>query len=170
MQRDEIDEAIRQMLRRGTLRAAKQGADHITADIDGHIGDSPDEVPLATPWGIAGLPPAGATLLMAALGGRADRLQVIAIDMPKHRPKNIAAGGMALHDAHGNQVRLGDDGNVNLHAGGGHAIVGRRIGKKIYLGGDPAKGGTFSPVMTADGPSEVVMALVSDHDFGEPGA
>ena len=34
-------------------------------------------------------------------------------------------------------------------------------GGKLYLGGDPSQGGTFSPIQTVDGPSSIVFAKVS---------
>lgn len=166
---DEADEALRQILRRATLRASARGDDHFTADFDGHKGDSPNGAPIASPWGVAGLPPAGASLLVASLGGRADRSLVLAAEHAAHRPKGLGAGAVALHDAGDNQVRLNGSSGLLAYTKG-HAKVVRKQGKKVYLGGDPDQGGTFAPVMTTSGPSQVVFALVVDRDYDEPGA
>jgi hypothetical protein len=167
MTQDELDSALRMVLRRATARAAAYGPDHITADFDAHIGDSPNGVPVLAPWGLAGLPAPGATLLVAALGGRSDRLHVVAAELPSARPAGLPVGGTALHDLGGNQVRLVNAAGMQIFSPG-HLKHIRKIGKKLYLGGDPDQGGHFSPVVTVDGPSQVVWALVEDHDYVAP--
>lgn len=169
MTQDEADAALRHMLRRATLRGAAYGDDHITANFDGHAGDSPNGVPMMTPWGVSGLPPAGASLLVASLGGRVDRSMVLAAEHMAHRPKGLPAGGAALHDAGYSQIRLGAAKGIHAYTKGDAKVV-RKRGKKVYLGGDPDQGGVFAPVMTASGPSQVVFALVVDRDYDEPGA
>jgi hypothetical protein len=168
MTHDEVSEAIGQMLRRATLRKSAYGDDHITADFDAHKGDSPDKVPVQTPWGVSGLPPVGATLLVAAQGGRSDRMHVVSAELPSARPKGLPAGGMAVHDDGDNQIRLEKTSGIHAFSPGDMRFT-RKIGKKIYLGGDPAQGGIFSPVLTAAGPSTVVFALRIDRDYSKPG-
>ena len=61
-------------------------------------------------------------------------------------------GGVRVYDQSGMIVESSADGMT--------VWVTPAPGGKLYLGGDPSQGGTFSPVQTVDGPSSVTFSKV----------
>lgn len=124
-----------------------------------------------------------AEAIVAFLGGARSHPVVIATGDRRFRPKSRAEGEVTLHDDQGQEVyitRAGiqiNGGSSNLPVtvtvgssvvtitateiditSAGRAFISVAPGKQLYLGGDPDKGGTFSPVETVAGPSSWVQA------------
>lgn len=163
----DIDTALRNMLSRARIMAVNDSGGQQMVNIAGLPGVRPENIYRFQPHGFTSSPPQGAEGVLMALGGHLDRALFLGGEVPAMRPAMAPAGGAIMYDAAGNQLRMGKD-NGQQQFSPGDMVIYRKIGKKIYLGGDPAQGGTFSPVMTAGGPSEVVMALVSDRDYRPP--
>ena len=71
------------------------------------------------------------------------------------------AQGDITHTATGNIILTGKQLQFGGGSGNDDIFIKPTSGKKVYLGGDPADGGTFDKVSTPSGPSENVYALVS---------
>ena len=161
------DDAVRTMIRRAELSAVHDDGEQQFVDAKGLIGEKFEKIHRTQEYGVSSNPPSGSQGLLLALGGRSDRVAMVGTYHPSSRRKNLPAGAVALHD-NGQNVHklLGPDGQVIYSPG--DVKIYRKQGKKVYLGGDPDKGGTFAPVMTSAGPSQVVFALVNDLDQAAP--
>lgn len=118
---------------------------------------------------------AAESLTVFANGNRSHPI-VIAIDDRRHRPKNLKEGESLLYDDQGQQVYLTRNGikfvggnsklPVNVDVGNATLTVadGKITGKvnktavvvtdgMVYLGGDPADGGSFDFVQTVSAPA-----------------
>lgn len=122
-----------------------------------------------------------AEVIAGFINGNRSHPVVIAIDDRRHRPQNWQPGEGGLYDDQGQQVYLSRSGikitggtnKLPLTVTVGNATLTIADGKitakvnktavqvtdgLVYLGGDPADGGTFDFVETVSGPSTVVKA------------
>lgn len=176
MNYDDSD-ALRTMLRRVALASVDDTGAEQTIAGTGLRRDAPTGVTRVQTHGLSSHPPAGATGLLAALGGRSDRLFALGLEHPDHRPRNLPEGGTALYDSGGNIIRLiGDQavfafdahgwsvtaGSVNVAVSAGHVVVNVPDPTfKVWLGGDPANSSHhFARVATEAGLALNVMARV----------
>lgn len=105
MSRD-VDDAIRNMLRRATLSSdATVDDDHVRAAFTARNGEVFSAVPRISDYGFHSEPLKGASAVMIALGGRADGLLALGIDDPRKRP-NLGPGGVAIWHPAGHMVSL----------------------------------------------------------------
>lgn len=103
---DQGHENLRAMIRRVILEEIDTtGAQHL-ARVSGLASETLKDVPRVKDFGFSSSPPAGATALIAALGGRSDRSMIFGIDHPDFGPRDLAPGHAAIYDAYGNIVSL----------------------------------------------------------------
>lgn len=100
----EHDDAIRNMLRRGTLVDTNDDGEQQTMTFRGMAGEELKKVVRVQPYGFTSHPPAGSEGLIASLGGRSDRAMLLGVEHPKYRQKSLGPGSVALYDQHGNIV------------------------------------------------------------------
>lgn len=137
----------------------------------GYAGEELKGVHRVMPFGLASYAPGGSHALALAARGERTLVAALGLEHPTYRQKNLKQGQTLLYDQSGNASRLlGADGiwhdagtrpqkmtGDTLNCLGKNDVVyGSKTGK-TYIGGDPADGGTFSPAMTADGPSSSVF-------------
>ncbi len=73
---------------------------------------------------------------------------------------SIASPGNIAHTA-GGTIAINATGGFTMGSHADVVVKPNDPSKKVYLGGDPANGGTFAPVTTASGPSDNVLAHIS---------
>ena len=137
----------------------------------GYAGEELVGVHRVMPFGLSSHAPAGSHSLALAARGQRTLVAALGLEHPQYRQKNLKEGQSAIYDSAGNATRLlGSDGiwhdagtraqkltgDTLSGVAKNNAIYGSKNGK-TYIGGDPADGGTFSPAMTADGPSSSVF-------------
>lgn len=142
-------DAVRAMLRRAAIVAVNDGGAQQLVDLSGFASDQPKKIVRISDFGLASNPPAGGEGLIVCPGGRSDRAMFIGGEHKQYRPKNLAAGAVALYSTQ------------MIITLGATTLVVDTGGKMLYLGGDPAKGNVFAPVQTASGPSPFVQARIS---------
>lgn len=99
-------------------------------------------------------------IILAPMGGQRELAVMLGAESAQHRQKNLKSGQTVLYDSQGNIIRLFGGDEYHLESKGPHITVKAPDGKKIYLGGKPDDGGTYSPVQTVAGPSTRVYARV----------
>lgn len=116
------------------------------------------------PDGLNTIPKAGA-LGFALFDGSRERGIVQGLEHADERPTGET--GKVLYGPDGQRIRSKAGGGMEVEAPGGLKMKGAAgmgvmtIGDKVYLGGDPAAGHTFSKVMTEAGASPFVFARIS---------
>ena len=135
----------------------------------GYAGEELDKVHVVRQHGLASHAPKGSHGIGIAGSGERGLVAFLGLEHHEKRPRDLKEGNTTLYDAKGNATRmLGDDGIWHDAADRPQKMTGKTIaltakdkasvgGKKVYLGGDGTDG-TYSPVMTAAGPSSVVFA------------
>ena len=83
-----------------------------------------DPVPSLQQPGIASAPMPGAYVVMLHLGGDRSKPVVVAMDDPRHRPTDLAAGETKLYGASGAFVHIDAAGNVTIQTSGHVTING----------------------------------------------
>ena len=148
------------------------GGDLQTLDALGYASEELVGVHRVMPFGLSSHAPVGSHSLGIASRGERTLVAALGLEHPQYRQRNLKQGQTVLYDQSGNATRLlGDDGiwhdagtrpqkatgKTLTYTSTGTAVFGSSDGK-TYIGGDPSKGGSFSPVMTQDGPSTTVYA------------
>lgn len=164
----EHDDALRSMIRRGRLLKLDDSGTQQKVDLGGYKNERPKEIVRVQQHGISSYPRKDAEGVMLQLGGRSDRTVFIGGEHKDDRPKDLKEGNAVLYDNEGNVVwmKSGDGihmtskkGEVELHSKDSKVWVKPGDGKMVFLGGD-GEDGTYSFVMTEDGPSVNVKAKV----------
>ena len=84
---------------------------------------------------------------------------VISVESPGERPKGQEEGGKTVYGPNGQAYVMKPNGSILMKAAQGDQIIAPKPGGgRVYLGGDPADGGSFAKVMTESGPSPFVWA------------
>ena len=137
----------------------------------GYANEELASVHRVMPFGLSSHAPAGSHALALAARGERTLVAALGLEHEAYRQKNLKEGQVALYDQSGNATRLlGADGiwhdagkrpqkmtgDALTCVAKNDAIYGSKDGK-TYIGGDPKDGGTFSPAMTVDGPSQSVF-------------
>lgn len=157
---------------RAQLESLDDGGQQQLLRLTGLAGQTIGEAVRSQHFGMTSIPPAGAEFLMLALGGRHGRQWALGGEHPQHRPTGLKSGTVAVYDAGDNRVTLdGETVKVSHKATGNYTTIDKdgNVATHIadptkqqhYLGGDPSKGGAFSPVATVAGPSPFAQARVA---------
>ncbi|MCJ2108023.1 phage baseplate assembly protein [Methylobacterium sp. E-041] len=156
---------------RGELIETDDSGELQTAKGYGYAGEEVAGVHVVRQHGLASHAPKGSHGIGIAGSGERSLVAFLGMEHQDKRPKGLAEGNTTLYDAAGNATRmLGADGIWHDAADRPHKMTGKTVaviatenasigGKKTYLGGDGTDG-TYSPVMTAAGPSSTVFAKV----------
>ncbi|WP_243368859.1 phage baseplate assembly protein V [Microvirga solisilvae] len=134
MTQDEMDAAIRTMIRRATLVSTDDGGSQQKMKLKGLSGEEMEDVVRIQHFGESSVPLPGSEAIMLSLGGRTDRAVVIGFEHKDHRPTGYAPGDKVIYDGHGNIISLVQAQMRIVHAS--------RIEMKV---------GGVSMTMTADG-------------------
>lgn len=136
----------------------------------GEGGERLENLMRPQPDGLTTVPEVG-SLGWAQFAGSRERGIVAGLENPDKRPAGQASGSKVLYGPDGNRINLKPGGAITMEGGDGQTfemkpngdlvLKPKVAGGKLYLGGDPADGGVFSPVMTAAGASPFVFARVS---------
>ena len=113
------------------------------------------------PHGFSSVPPVGAHGHGISPGGSRERLYMFGGEDPASRPTGTPSGQSVLYDDKGNVIFMKGSSGIVMKAKKGGVIVSPQQGQLVYVGGDPADGGTFDWAMTASGPSTVVKIKIS---------
>ncbi|SHO65810.1 phage baseplate assembly protein V [Pseudoxanthobacter soli DSM 19599] len=160
------------MLRRMTLSSVDDSGDLQTVSGRTFRTDQPTGIARLLEFGFGSHPPEGSQGLVAALGGRQDRLVALGIGSAAHRPRGLQPGHAVLYDAHGNAIRLfgervemafaGHAVTVTLRgleitAAGDDVVIVVDADRRLVLGGDPDEH-PIAKVITEAGPALNVWA------------
>lgn len=137
----------------------------------GVAGEELTGVHRVMPFGFASHAPKGAHSLAVAAHGQRDLVVALGVEDAATRQKNLPQGTGKLYDAQGNVIFMaGLSGLQSIAKAGKNRVQSEQDdvivepkpsgGKQVYLGGDPAKGHIFSPVVTVAGPSPYVQARI----------
>ena len=126
----------------------------------GFAGEEVKDVHRVQPHGLASSPPVGSHGLVIPLGGERILSAALGFEHGDHRQKNLPSGTAVLYDDRGNCIRAYGQDGIQIEASKGMIYAKPEAGKNVYLGGKPGDGGTYAPVMTAQGPSSNVFAKV----------
>lgn len=157
---DEYDDSINGQLIRVTVTGVDDSGPQQLVTGQGIDGLTIGEAVRLQHFGATGVPPVGSEGVMLISGGRFDRPHFLGLEHPDHRPTGSPSGTKVLYDDQGNVIRLFGEEGIQLEAKNGHIWAKPQPGKNVYLGGKPADGGTYQPVMTSAGPSSNVYARV----------
>lgn len=123
------------------------------------------------PDGLTTVPVEGSLGWATFAGGSRERGIVQGLERGGSRPAGQASGMKTLYGPDGQKLDLKPGGAVTLSGGNGQslevkpngdmALKPKEAGGKVYLGGDPADGGTFGRVQTELGFSPFVYAKVT---------
>lgn len=177
----EHDDAIRSMLRRSRYLKVDDTGEQQLVDLMNLVGDKPKKVLRLQEHGLSSNPPLNSEGIIAALGGRSDRLMLLGGVHKDHRPKNLPIGGTALYDADGKIWKMVKD-ETTFDAGGKPVTISNATKVKIegtsdvsfgvggcwvhitggvvHLGVGSADGTATARVLTEDGPSDKVKAVL----------
>lgn len=154
----ELDDAVRNMIRRGTLTKVDDGGtQQIVKAARGAAGEEFEDVHRPQSHGLSSVPPEGSEGLVLAMGGRADRSLLVGFEHKDHRPKDQKPGCATLYDDKGNVIRMFGKDGIKVKSETDHVSVEVPDGKRVYLDGDGKKG-TYQRVMTVSGPSRNTWA------------
>lgn len=120
--------------------------------------------------GLSTVPNIG-SLGYALFDGSRERGIVQALENPDKRPGGQSDGMKVLYGPDGQKINLKPGGAIVMDGPGGQSMAMKEngdqvlkpksAGGKVYLGGDPADGGTFAKVMTEGGASPFVYARIA---------
>lgn len=149
----EIDIAVRDMLRRGTLEEVDDSGSLQMLKMRGLASDKPRRVTRLQSFGLTSNPPAGANAVLLALGGRSDRLLALGLEHKDHRPTGIPGGGTALYDASGQIIKMTGDEKTVIEVGTLTIIADQVVIESgdINLGGLGGKPVAVEGTITSDG-------------------
>ena len=167
---NEVEDSTDGSLIRVRLKSIDDSGQQQLVAVEGIYGQNIGEAVRLQNFGASSVPPEGAEGLALVSGGRYDRLQILGLEHPDHKPKKLPGGAKAIYDASGNIIKLiGSDGVVFDFTG--HGWTAKCKGgtitsdgddfyidvktSKLYLGGK--KGDTFYPVVLTSGPSSKVF-------------
>lgn len=109
------------MLRRAVV-VSSQAVTGALQTLQATAGDDVwDEVEHAEPYGLATVPPPGATAIIGTIGADASHPVALAVAGGAARPTALAAGDVVLYDATGQEVRLSA---LGVQLGGVPAVLG----------------------------------------------
>lgn len=146
---------------RGEFISTNDGAGEQTVKAYGLAGETFTDVYRPQPFGLAGHVPSGGNGLLLALGGERSKAVMLGGEVPGKRPTGTPEGQTVLYDAEGNIIFLRGANGMKIKAKNNDVlIIPGPDNKKVYLGGDPADGGTFARVATESGYSNFVYAKV----------
>lgn len=91
--------------------------DQQLVDYKGLAGEEHTKVVRVMPHGLVSHAPEGSEGIVLALGDR-DMPMLMGVESPKHRPKNVPAGGTMLYDTDGTKVYLTADGKLLIESSG----------------------------------------------------
>lgn len=108
--------AIRGAAVRGFVVAVHDDGQAQTVDVETHDGVLRSGIEVAQGFGVGGHAPAGAFVLLIALGGDQGDMMALPVSHPGYRFGALAPGQTALYDASGNRVLLLNNGIIEIHA------------------------------------------------------
>jgi len=136
---------------RAELGAIDDTGEIQTITAPGLAGEELAKVMRVQPHGFASSPPPGSHGLIVPLGGERILGAALGFEHQDHRQKNLPGGTSVLYDDKGNVVRVFGKDGIQVEAASGDIYVKPAKGKILYHGGKPGDGGTYKPVMLADG-------------------
>lgn len=77
-------------------------------------GETADAINRPQPYGLTSAPAVGAPLVVVCVGGDRGHPLALAVDDPRYRPQNLAAGEVALYSKHGQRFHLKSNGNIEI--------------------------------------------------------
>lgn len=155
----DVDDAIRTMIRRGTLTKVDDRGSQQLVEARGFGGETFEDCYRPQAHGISSVPPVGSEGLLLALGGRADRTLMLGFEHKDSRIKDQKPGWTSLYDDKGNVVSLVGSGGMKVKAKEGKITVEPGAGQNVFLGGD-GSGGGYQRVRTESGLSVNIYARV----------
>lgn len=108
-----MQDQVKTMLRRGAIVAADDSGAQQLLTLSGLASEQLKKVVRVQSFGLSSNPPAGASGLIAALGGRSDRAMFVGGEDPASRPRSIPTGGTTIYDAYGQALSFVEN-NVRL--------------------------------------------------------
>jgi phage gp45-like len=105
---------LRSTLLRGVVKAVNDGGPLQTIDVEIHDGDVRSSVEVAMPYGMVSVPPAGAIVLLGAVGADPADLMAIAVLHPGARAGGATGSTCGWADAGGNRMVILPDGTVEI--------------------------------------------------------
>ena len=155
----DVDDAVRNMVRRGTLTSVDDGGSQQTIKARGIGSETFEDCYRPQGHGVSSVPPEGSEGVLLALGGRTDRTLMLGFEHKDSRPTGQKPGWTTLYDDKGNVVSMVGKDGIKVKSGTDHVSIEVPDGKRVYLDGDGKKG-TYERVMTASGPSRNTWARV----------
>ena len=164
----EHDDAIRTMIRRARILKVDDSGTQQKLNLAGLKNERPEEIVRILPHGFTSNPNAEAEGVMLQLAGRSDRTLFLGGEHKDYRQKNLPTGTAVLYDDKGNVVYAKGSNGLSVNAKSGQVEIRSQNekvtvkpgdGKMVFLGGDGSDG-SYSFVMTEDGPSTNVKAKV----------
>ena len=164
----EHDDAIRTMIRRARILKVDDSGTQQKLNLAGLKNERPEEIVRILPHGFTSNPNAEAEGVMLQLAGRSDRTLFLGGEHKDYRQKNLPTGTAVLYDDKGNVVYAKGRNGLSVNAKSGQVEIRSQNekvtvkpgdGKMVFLGGDGSDG-SYSFVMTEDGPSTNVKAKV----------
>jgi len=163
---------VRSQLIRAIVQMVDDSGPQQLVELAGLTGQVFGQTVRSQHFGLTSNPPAGSEGLVLALGGGLDRGHALGLEHPQYRPTGLAGGATELYDMGGQYLLLNNNAATLFHKSSGNYIKMDSSGNVVtyisnpstqqhYVGGDPSKGGTFSPVSTTAGPSPYAQARVS---------
>lgn len=148
---DEINDAIRAMLRRASVVDVDDTGPQQLLTLTGLASEQPRKVVRSQPFGFSSVPPAGAEGLLLTQGGRADRCHFLNPEHPTYRPTKTQLGGTVIYDANGQAVSLVKN-SIRIVGTGTLTIVAPNIvlDGAVTLGGPAGSGVPVSKQGTVD--------------------
>src|SRR5438105_4752594 len=103
-------EGLISSLRRATVvETDDSGTQQFLKRLRGLASERPEDVYRPQPHGFTSHAPVGSEGILAALGGRSDRMLALGFEHKDKRPKNLPEGGVALYDADGKIIKVVKD-------------------------------------------------------------
>lgn len=162
----EHDDALRSMLRRARVLKVYDDGTQQKLDLGVLKNERPEKIVRVLPHGFSSNPNADAEGILLQLGGRSDRSLFLGGEHKDYRQKNLKPGEAVLYDDKGNVIYAKGSNGLSVNSKTGQVEVRSQNdkitvkpgdGEFVYLGGDGTDG-TYSFVMTEDGPSINVKA------------
>jgi phage baseplate assembly protein V len=100
---------------RGVLNITDGAADNQLTQISGLAGETNNAVEMMQHFGFSSSPPAGSQCVVLPLGGKTAHGIVIATENGQHRVRGLLPGEVVIYNAHGDTVRLLDEGLIEIN-------------------------------------------------------
>ncbi|WP_026379358.1 phage baseplate assembly protein [Afifella pfennigii] len=109
---------LRGMIRRCTLKNVKDDGEMQTCSVEVAAGVWRDDVEVLQPYGFAAhVPEDGALGIVLAVEGDEGNIVVLPVANPSKRMGKLAAGEVALYNAHGDKMALKPGGDLDIRTG-----------------------------------------------------